>query len=576
MFLKRNSVKYLVRVPNENGHLRCGLRRLFQSINLFNNLTQQTRHFDRSPFPNEVSLYLHRAKLIDSIRLSLRSNPPSSLISHLKSPTLDSFVVANALRSAPSPDAALSLIEALKEIPHFSHTQATLRALAKIFAKSRRSVELKTLIDDINGSKFTNACVSYMDLMQWHAAAGDLESVLHAWDRYRFSNKRVCTESYNIIMRLYTQMGKDSAAVQIFNRMIDEGAIPNSRTYTIIIDHLVNSGKLDSAMEVFNILPLMRIKHTLRQYLVLVEGFTIVERFDVVKTILNEMRIDGILPGRAMRLSLQRMREAGYVEETDEFIREMLPDERIKSIGYCVDSSDEDEDEGEDVNHASADADEDVVQLKPWLDPRALAKALHNWSPDEVAALEDAKFVWTSRLVCKILRNFRSPEAAWDFFCWVAYQPGFTHDIYTIQRMMTSLARHGHAEVVDKLISKLRREGMRLPFSTIKLIIDFYGISKNADAALKVFRDGKTLCGPMSKFNLMLLYSSLLRALTKCGKSSDALDVLEEMILCGINPDIQTFSGLMHYFALQGDIKTVQRLFAMVRQSGVQPDAFTV
>lgn len=412
-----------------------------------------------------------------------------------------------------------------------------------------------------------------MDLMQWHAAAGDLESVLDAWDRYRLSNKYTCTEAFNIVMHLYAQMGKNFEAVQIFYRMISEGAIPNSRTYTIIIEHLVSLGKLDSAMEIFKILPLMRIKHTLRQYSVMVEGFTKAKQLAVVKTILNEMKIDGILPGRAMRLSLQNMQEAGFIDGAEEFIREMLPDERIKKIEFCVEGSDE-EDEDEDVNQVSADVDVVGVQLKPWLDPRALAYALRNWSPNEVAALEEAKFVWTTRLVCKILRNFKSPEVAWRFFCWVAYQPGFTHDIYSIQRMMTLLARNGHSELIDKLISKIRREGMRLPFSTIRLIIDFYGISKNADAALKVFYDDKTLCGPMSKFSQMLLYSSLLRTLSKCGRDSDALDVLEEMILSEINPDIQTFSGLMHHFATQGDIKTVQRLFAMVRQSGLEPDGF--
>lgn len=399
--------------------------------------------------------------------------------------------------------------------------------------------------------------------------------VLRVWDEYRRSNKRVCAESYNIVMLLYAQTGKDdSEAVKVFYRMIDEGAIPNSRTYKIMIEHLVNSGKLESAMEIFNILPLMRIRRTSEQFSVLVEGFIEVERFDEVKTLLKEMLVDGILPGSAMRLSLQRMQEAGFVLETDEFLREMLPDERIKNIGFDVDSDDDENDEDDDVTHFSSRDDLDGLQLKPWLDPRALASALQGWSPNEVEALENAKLVWTTRLFCKILRNFKSPATAWDFFCWVAYQPGFTHDVYTVQRMLALLARHGCYELVDKLMFKIRSEGMRLPFSTIRLIIDLYGISKKADAALKVFRDDKALCGPITKFNLMLLYSSLLRTLTKCGRNSDALDVLEEMILGGICPDIQTFSGLMHHFALNGDIKTVQKLFAMVRQSGVEPDGY--
>ena len=548
------------------------VKQLFRKLCLFNNPMQQTRYFTHNPFSGKISLYLHRARLIDSIRLILRSNAPRSLIPLLNDPTVDSFVVANALQSAPSPDSALSLLEILKTIPHFCHTQATIRALAKILAKSQRSAELKSLVDDINAGKFWNVRISFMELMKWHAAAGDLESVLHAWNRYRVSGKQVSIEAYNIVMRLYVQMGKDSEAMQIFHKIISEGAIPNSRTYTVVLEHLANSGKLDSAIKVFNILPLMRIRRTLRQYSILVEEFTSINRFDVVKALLDEMQIDGILPGRAMQLSLQRMQEAGFVHETDEFLRGMLPDERIKNVGFCVDSSDDDDDEN---NHSSDDAGVDGVQLKPWLDPRALANALNNWDPNEVLALEEAKFIWTTRLVCKILRNFNSPETAWKFFCWVAYQPGgFNHNIYTVQRMMTLLARHGHVELVEKLLLKIRREEIRLPVSTIRLIIDFYGISRNADAALKVFHDAESLCGPMSKLYLMLLYSSLLRTLTKCGRSADALDVLEQMFLGGICPDAPTFSGLMYHFALEGDFKTVQKLFMMVRQSGVEPDAY--
>ncbi|XVF17810.1 hypothetical protein REPUB_Repub10bG0156500 [Reevesia pubescens] len=536
--------------------------------NLFSLLNQQVRSFARDPFPNKLTHYLHRAKLIDSIRLALRSNSPNSLNPLLQTRLLDSFVVANALRSAPSADSAVSFIENLKTVSNFEHSQHSLSAFATVLAKFKRKNELKALIGDIKDGKFNNVQVSFMNLLFWYSTAGDLEEVLSTWEEHRSEENRPSTEAYNIVMGVYTQKEMNFEALDAFRGMIDQGVIPNSRTYTILIEHLVRLGKLDAAMEVFTLLPSMRIKRTLKQFSILVEGFVGGERFDVVKRLLKEMREDGKLPGQAMRVYLERMKEAGFVDETDEFLVEMLPDGRIKSVSSCEDSSDEDED---DVNEG---VDVHMVKLKPWLDPKALANALKQWIPEVVAILEDAKFVWTSRLVCKVLRNFSSAEAAWNFFCWVASQPGFTHDVYTVQRMMTLLARHGNVELVDKLINKVRREGMRLPFSTIRLLIEFYGISKNADAALKVFRDDRTLCGHISKFNLMLLYSSLLRALTKCQRNSDALDVLDEMILNGTCPDIQTFSGLIYHFALQGDIKTVQKLFSMVRQSGMEPDAY--
>ncbi|XP_010029848.2 pentatricopeptide repeat-containing protein At5g66631 [Eucalyptus grandis] len=545
---------------------------------LFKTLNQQSRLFSRDPFPSKVSHYLYRARIIDSIRLALRSDSQSLLTTLLNDRLLDSFVVTHTLRSAPSADSALSVIDILKSNSNFNHTQSTIYALANILARSGRREELDDLVDAINARSFKNVRVSHMNLMQWYAATGDVNSVLDIWDKYRELDRHVCTESYNIVMRLYAEKGEDSRAVEIFHRMIVEGANPNSRTYTNIIEHLVNSGKLDSALEVFNVLPLMRIKRTSKQFSILVEGLVSVRRFDEVKILLSNMHAEGMLPVRALLCSLQHMKEAGCIHENDEILSEMLPNERIKSIEYFVDDTGDDNDheaEDEVEDDVACDVNEvNGVKLKPWLDPRALANALQSWSPSEVSELEKAKFVWTTRLVCRVLRNFKSPLPAWNFFCWVACQPGFTHDVYTVQRMMTLLARHGHVQLVNQLLDKIRQEGLKLPFSTIKLIIDFCGISKDPDAALKIFRHDRTLCGSISKFKLMVLYSSLLWTLTKCSRSSDALEVLDEMILNGICPDIQTFSGLMDHFAKHGDIKNVQKIFGMVRQSGIEPDAY--
>ncbi|KAE8685378.1 Pentatricopeptide repeat-containing protein [Hibiscus syriacus] len=552
-------------------------KRFSSCKNLVSLLNQQVRSFAREPFPNKLTHYLQRAKLIDSIRLAIRSSSPNSLNPLLQTRLLDSFVVANAFRSAPSADSAVSFFENLEKVPNFEHSQNTLFAFATVLAKFKRKEGLKALIGVVKDGKFNNVKVSFMNLLFWYSTAGDLQEVLKTWEEYTSEENRLSTEAHNIIIGLYAQKGMNFEAVKAFRGMIDQGAIPNSRTYTILIEQLVRLGKLDAAMEVFSVLPSMRIKRTMKQFLILVEGFVGGERFDVVESLLKEMREDGKLPGRAMRVYLERMKKVGFGGEADEFLVEMLPDGRIKSVGSCEDSNNEDEDEdayedGDDNVNEGVDI--HMVKLKPWVDPKALANALKQWNPEVVNILEDAKFVWTSRLVCKVLRNFTSTETAWNFFCWVASQPGFTHDIYTVQRMMTLLARHGNVELVDELINKVRREQMKLPFSTIRLLIEFYGISKNADAALKVFRDDRSLCGHISRFNLMLLYSSLLRALTKSRRNSDVLEVLDEMILNGVFPDIQTFSGLIYHFALQGDIRTVQQLIYMVRHNGLEPDAY--
>ncbi|KAM1047971.1 hypothetical protein ACFX2I_027174 [Malus domestica] len=105
-------------------------------------------------------------------------------------------------------------------------------------------------------------------------------------------------------------------------------------------------------MEVFNVLPLMRANRTLNQFSVLVEACVGVEQFDEVKNLLDEIRVDGILPGHDMLLSLERIQKAGFVHETDEFLREMMPNEGTKSISII--SGDDDEDIGDDVSFECA------------------------------------------------------------------------------------------------------------------------------------------------------------------------------------------------------------------------------
>ncbi|KAG9451706.1 hypothetical protein H6P81_004610 [Aristolochia fimbriata] len=546
---------------------------------------------DPKPKINQVSLYLHRARLIDAIRVHLRTNATHSLGRLL--PLMDSFIATQAIRCAPSPDSALSFFHMLKKFTSSDTisrpqnnllSQSTVHAMAKRLSLSGRLLDLHTLISAMNASQFPAVLPpSPMDLLRWYAASNDLDSATNVFSRIcsEASSKNLrhpCTEAYNIMMNLYAKASHDKPAVTLFLTMIEEGANPNSRTYTIVIEHLVNKGKLDAAVEVFAKLPSMRIRRTSRQFLVLANALTAVHQYDAVKDLLFEMQSDGILLGRGLQSAIEELRSAGFVEETEKFVQEFEPDKRIESMFFSIhnsgdDDDDNDDDDGEGENDKNARGLK--AQLKPWLDPSALASALSDWNPSEISVLENAKFVWTSRLVCKLLRSFNKPDSAWEFFCWVARQPGgFTHDIYTVSRMIVILARHGRTEFVDRLISKTKREGICLSFSTLRLVVDYYGLSKEADAAMKVFREMGSICGTVSKFYLRLLYSSLLRTLVKCKRNSEVVDFLDEMVLLGILPDIQTFCGLMQFFALEGDLRMVQHLFGMVRQSGIEPDAF--
>ncbi|XP_020102642.1 pentatricopeptide repeat-containing protein At5g66631 isoform X2 [Ananas comosus] len=275
-----------------------------------------------------------------------------------------------------------------------------------------------------------------------------------------------------------------------------------------------------------------------------------------------------------MLAAVKAMREAGFVEGTDEFVKELLPDSRIR---YTVTLGEEEEQNEEEEEDDEGDGDEEKIRLKPWLDPTALARALEDWDPREVAELEAANLVWTPRLVCKLLRAFRKAESAWEFFCWVAYQPGgFAHDRYTVARMIAILARAGHAELVDRLLSKVKSEQILLPFATLRLIVDFYGLSKKADAAIRIFQEADSICGPISKPNRLLLCSSLLRTLAKCVGDLKSVHKLFGMVRqCGLEPDTYMYMVLIRAYCKQERAVLALRLFDEMRRSDLLPDGPT-
>uniref|UniRef100_A0A453E3K9 Pentacotripeptide-repeat region of PRORP domain-containing protein n=2 Tax=Aegilops tauschii subsp. strangulata TaxID=200361 RepID=A0A453E3K9_AEGTS len=508
------------------------------------------------PPGSRVATYLRRARLIDSLRLRLRSpsSPPPP-------PPDDPVVALHGIRAAPTPAAALSFFRALPSpapLPLF-------HALASRLANPASLPDLRSLI-----ASFPLPPPSLVRL-RLLAAAGDHPAALAAFASVPTAPHRPA-EAHTLVIALHAGAGDHAAAVDAFGAMVREGALPNARTYTVVVSHLASAGFVDQALEVFRLLPSLRARRTTRQYNVLAEALAEAGRFDQLRWLVREMAaVDGVMPGPQTRAAIAAMREAGHTEGTEDFVEELSPDARIP---YAVDDADGEGDSEEEEDGEKGTPRAKETPLKPWLDPRELARALEGWDPKEVAELEAAGIVWTPRLVCKLLRAFRKPGTAWQFFCWVACRPGgFAHDRDTVARMAAILARAGRDDLVERLLAKVRDDGILLPFATVRLIVDFYGLSKNADAAVRVFRHADSICGPVSRPNLALLCSSLLRTMAKCRRGRDAMELLEEMMATrGVLPDLQTFSGLMEHLAGAGDLKGVHKLFGMVRQCELRPD----
>ena len=87
--------------------------------------------------------------------------------------------------------------------------------------------------------------------------------------------------------------------------MVREGALPNGRTYTVVIGHLVAAGFVDQALEMFRLLPSLHTQRTTHQYNVLAVALASAGRFDQLRFLVHEMvAVDGILPEPQMQAAI--------------------------------------------------------------------------------------------------------------------------------------------------------------------------------------------------------------------------------------------------------------------------------
>jgi hypothetical protein len=111
-------------------------------------------------------------------------------------------------------------VKIIEKVPHFTHSRSTLKALSISLAKFRRFSELKGLIDSIRNKEFPGVSTESVDMDEflWHAASGDLNSLLHLWDKTKDHRGRRCVEAHNVLMGIHAKAGNNSEAVKVFIR----------------------------------------------------------------------------------------------------------------------------------------------------------------------------------------------------------------------------------------------------------------------------------------------------------------------------------------------------------------------
>ncbi|XP_058074105.1 pentatricopeptide repeat-containing protein At1g51965, mitochondrial [Magnolia sinica] len=179
--------------------------------------------------------------------------------------------------------------------------------------------------------------------------------------------------------------------------------------------------------------------------------------------------------------------------------------------------------------------------------------------------------------VSEILKSLRSPRRALEFFRFTADSlPGFRHDCFNYNRILTILARsvsssEGDRDLIRSIVDEMDRSGVRGSISTVNILIGIFGSGSNGgelERCLQLARKWEL------RFNCYT-YKCLLQAHLRSYEVSKAFRVYEEMKKRGYKLDIFAYNMLLDALAKDEKVEQAQKVFEDMKHKHCEPDEYT-
>ncbi|RRT76992.1 hypothetical protein BHM03_00039535 [Ensete ventricosum] len=153
--------------------------------------------------------------------------------------------------------------------------------------------------------------------------------------------------------------------------------------------------------------------------------------------------------------------------------------------------------------------------------------------------LQTLTLTLTPAEVSEILKAIRDPDRALEFFRFAASLPGFQHDCFTYNRILSILARSGavDGDTVRQIVDEMERDGVKGSISTINILIGILGVGE-LDRCLELVKKWGL------KFN-GYTYKCLMQAYLRYRVVDRAFRVYEEMKRKGYKLDIFAYNMLV-------------------------------
>ncbi|KAI3967704.1 hypothetical protein MKX01_039614 [Papaver californicum] len=169
----------------------------------------------------------------------------------------------------------------------------------------------------------------------------------------------------------------------------------------------------------------------------------------------------------------------------------------------------------------------------------------------------------------EILKSLKTPQKALEFFKFCSNEiPGFKHDCFTYNRILTFLSKSNSAEIVKRVVDEMESCGIKGNISTVNILIGIF------DGVLEL----EKCVGLVKKWGLLFncyTYKCLLQAYLRCNEVSKAFHVYIEMRRKGYVLDIFAYNMLLNALAKDDKAEQASKVFADMKRKHCEPDGYT-
>ncbi|ERN20102.1 hypothetical protein AMTR_s00066p00041260 [Amborella trichopoda] len=318
--------------------------------------------------------------------------------------------------------------------------------------------------------------------------------------------------------------GKFEKAIVVIRDLMTKGFIPDSSTYTKVVELLCQADKVDKALLLFEEMKKNNIVPNVFTYTILIDSFCKVGLIQQGRNWFDEMTRDGCLPNVVTYTTLIHayLKTRRLIEANDLF-------ERMLSMGCAP----------------------NIVTYTALID--GLCKA---------GEVDKA---------CRVYERMRGSGIKVDVDVYFGSEAGMEPNVFTYGALVDGLCKAHKVSEAHELLEAMGKDGCLANNVVYDALIDGFCKVGKLDEAQKVFAK-MVECGYSPN---VYTYSSLIDRLFKDKRLDLAIKVLSKMLENSCSPNVVTYTEMIDGLCKVGKTDEASRLLVMMEEKGCHPNVVT-